>query len=181
MGGIAGASCSDIFSNAGGDWGGCLAGQDVVSGNMCSDPLFCDTVDYTISDNSPCMPENNTCADSIGAMLSGCDLTGVDNSEHVGAGVPRSFLVHQNVPNPFNPQTTIQFDLPQMSRVRLCVYDLAGRQVKMLVEGDSMAAGQWSTVWNGRNDSDRQVGAGVYFYRLEAGGFSQTKRMTLVK
>ena len=91
------------------------------------------------------------------------------------------FALEQNVPNPFNPLTTIYFELPEAARVRLQVYDISGRLVRTLVNGDSMGAGRQDVMWNGKDDSGQQVSAGVYFYHLNAGSFSDTKRMTLVK
>jgi hypothetical protein len=84
-------------------------------------------------------------------------------------------------PNPFNPQTTLAYDLPNRAAVSLRVYDLAGRSVWVLVDGEIVAEGRNETVWNGRDDSGRQVASGTYFYRLEAGEYSETRRMALVK
>ncbi len=87
----------------------------------------------------------------------------------------------QNVPNPFNPQTTIAFDLPHKGAVSVQVLDVAGRIVKKLIEGEVYSNGRHEVVWNGRDDAGRQVASGTYFYRLEAGSYSETKRMVLVK
>jgi len=86
-----------------------------------------------------------------------------------------------NIPNPFNPQTTIAFEIPGQQEVSLRVYDLSGRWVRDLVAGESYTTGRHEVVWNGRDDAGRQVASGTYFYRLEAGAFSETKRMVLVK
>jgi hypothetical protein len=92
-----------------------------------------------------------------------------------------ALMLGQNVPNPFNPQTTIAFDLPNQSAVRLAVYDVSGRLVDVLLDGDIAVQGRSEVVWQGRDMGGRVVSAGVYFYRLEAGSFSETKRMVLVK
>lgn len=91
------------------------------------------------------------------------------------------FALHAAVPNPFNPQTTIAFDLPASGEVRLAVYDVAGRLVRRLVDGEVRSAGRHEEIWDGRDAGGRTVAAGTYFYRLEAGGFADTRSMTLVK
>ena len=87
----------------------------------------------------------------------------------------------QAYPNPFNPRTTIAFNLPQKSAVNLHIYDLAGRRVRTLLDGEELQAGPNSVVWTGRNAQDRLVAAGVYFYRLEAGIHKAVRRVTLIK
>jgi len=84
-------------------------------------------------------------------------------------------------PNPFNPATTIRYDLPRREAVNLRVYDITGRHVKSLVLGTVEEPGINEVTWYGRDDAGRVVAAGVYFYRLEAGTFCETKRMVLVK
>ena len=87
----------------------------------------------------------------------------------------------QNHPNPFNPQTTISFNLPKETTAHLRVYDLSGRLVRTLLNDEMVQQGRNEVVWNGRDDFGRQVVSGIYFYRLEAAGYTETKRMTLVK
>ncbi len=84
-------------------------------------------------------------------------------------------------PNPFNPRTTIAFNLPQKSTVDLHIYDLAGRRVTTLLDGQELQAGPNSAVWTGRDAQDRLVAAGVYFYLLEAGPHKTVRRVTLIK
>lgn len=92
----------------------------------------------------------------------------------------------QNYPNPFNPATLISFALPQAGAVTLQVYSETGQQVRTLLDGE-MAAGQHEVSWNGRNESDQVVAAGLYFYRIIVQGnsgetvFTETRRMTLLK
>jgi flagellar hook assembly protein FlgD len=95
--------------------------------------------------------------------------------------IPARYRLGQNVPNPFNPMTTIYFEMPEAANVRLQVYDISGRLVRSLIGGESMGAGRQEVIWNGKDDAGMQVSAGVYFYHLSAGQFNQTKRMTLVK
>lgn len=95
--------------------------------------------------------------------------------------IPGPRLMLSNHPNPFNPMTTISFDLAKAAAVSLRVFDVSGRLVRVLVDGETVAEGRQEAVWNGRDDSGRRVASGTYFYRLEAGGYSETKRMALIK
>jgi hypothetical protein len=88
---------------------------------------------------------------------------------------PGAFVLEANHPNPFNPATTIRYALPQAEAVRLVVYNMLGQEVARLVEG-LVAAGRHEVVFDGQG-----LPSGVYLYRLEAGTFVQTRRMTLVK
>ncbi len=95
-------------------------------------------------------------------------------------GVLASIILHQNVPNPFNPSTTISYELESQGQVELQVFDLAGRLVRTLYRG-SEAAGMHEKVWMGRDKTGRIVATGVYFYRLHAGDEVETRRMLLTK
>jgi hypothetical protein len=88
--------------------------------------------------------------------------------------------LYPNQPNPFNPQTTLRFDLPEAGRVRLEVYDVAGRLVRVLVDGER-AAGSNEVVWDGRDDGGKAVGSGTYLARLSFNGRMETVRMGLVR
>lgn len=94
--------------------------------------------------------------------------------------VPAEFALHPNVPNPFNPVTTIQYDVPSSVDVNISIYDVAGRLVRELVN-EHRAAGRWSAQWNGDDDGGQRVASGVYFYRMRAGAFVDTKKMVLLK
>ena len=98
------------------------------------------------------------------------------------AGVPEAFRLRGNWPNPFNANATIAFDVPRTVPVRLVVYDVLGRRVRALHSGETLAAGQYRTVWNGRDDEGRPAASGVYLYRLTAGeGFTGVGRMALIR
>jgi hypothetical protein len=86
----------------------------------------------------------------------------------------------QNEPNPFNPVTSIKFALSNPAQTRLEIYDTTGRLVRALVDAP-MTAGVHTIVWNGLDDAGRPCGSGVYFYRLKAGAFEQSRRMTILK
>ena len=90
--------------------------------------------------------------------------------------LPTEFALHQNYPNPFNPATKISFDLPQDSKVNLVVYDLLGRKVSRLVNNEFKVAGKYTYDFNGA-----PLSSGVYFYRIETEGFTNAKRMILMK
>jgi hypothetical protein len=94
---------------------------------------------------------------------------------HNQNGIPKVFALMQNYPNPFNPTTTIQYALPKSSNVEIKVYDLVGREVTTLIN-EFKQAGNYSVEFNANN-----FASGVYFYRIKAGDFTDTKKMLLVK
>ncbi len=96
------------------------------------------------------------------------------------SNVIATILLHQNVPNPFNPSTTISYELKEDGPVRLEVYDVAGHLVRSLVK-EAQSTGRHEMIWNGRGQQGQMSAAGVYFYRLQADGETRTKRMLLVK
>jgi flagellar hook assembly protein FlgD len=105
---------------------------------------------------------------------------GVSIATGVGDGA-RRFALHQNVPNPFNPTTIVAFDVPlDGADVHVSIYDPAGRLVRELVN-QRYDAGSWSAQWNGEDSKGRRVASGVYFYRMRAGSFVDTKKMVLLK
>jgi photosystem II stability/assembly factor-like uncharacterized protein len=100
-------------------------------------------------------------------------VTGV--KQPIASALPRSFQLEQNYPNPFNPSTTISYQLSEVSIVKLNVYDILGRQVATLVNG-RQNAGNYNVTFNASN-----LSTGVYFYRLQAGTYSNTKKLMLIK
>ena len=95
--------------------------------------------------------------------------------EPISSTVPKSYRLHQNYPNPFNPTTKIKFELPKSSFVKLVVYDILGREVIKLVN-EKLTAGSYETEWGAQ-----EFASGVYFYKLVANDFSETKKMLLIK
>ncbi|NIM98111.1 MAG: T9SS type A sorting domain-containing protein [candidate division Zixibacteria bacterium] len=93
---------------------------------------------------------------------------------------PSSFTLFQNQPNPFNPETRISYYLPRACQVNLSIYNLLGQKVKTLFDGHQ-DAGMQSLFWDGRSDGGIQLSSGIYFYRLLAGDFRETKKMTLMR
>lgn len=94
--------------------------------------------------------------------------------------LPKEFTLSPNYPNPFNPETNISFALPENSLVNLKVYNLSGQLVKTLVDSN-LPAGTYTVTWNGTNSAEEKVASGIYFYRLSAGTYSQTRKMCLLK
>ena len=94
--------------------------------------------------------------------------------------VPATFTLHQNFPNPFNPVTTLRYDLPSDALVTLSIYDMLGREVTQLVN-TTQEAGFKSIQWDATDSMGRPVSAGVYLYQIQAGEFVQTKKMVLLK
>ena len=97
------------------------------------------------------------------------------------AVVPLANSLSQNYPNPFNPETTIRYDLSSDAIVSLAVYNIAGQVVRKLVDGESLAAGQYQAVWDGRNESGTSVASGMYFYLLRAGDYVAKRKMVLLR
>ncbi|MBK7141500.1 MAG: T9SS type A sorting domain-containing protein [bacterium] len=93
---------------------------------------------------------------------------------------PVRFALAQNYPNPFNPSTSITFTLPFPSRVRLSVYNILGEKVTDLLVA-TLPAGEHSRIWDGADQAGSPVASGVYWYRLEAGSFTATRKMLLLK
>ncbi len=113
-------------------------------------------------------------------VLSNDAVAGLDPDDLLPVS-PSKYSLGQNHPNPFNPSTTIRFDLPESAAVSLRVFDVTGRLVRVLLGNETVPAGTNKAVWNGRDDTRRVVAAGVYFYRLETVTYSETRSMTLVK
>jgi hypothetical protein len=100
--------------------------------------------------------------------------TGVTSTPSYG------LVLSQNVPNPFNPTTSISYVLPKRTRVTLRIYNVEGRPVATLVDGVE-APGPHAADWNGRNEAGAPQPSGVYFYRLKAGEQLLTRKMVLIK
>ena len=90
------------------------------------------------------------------------------------------FSLKSNFPNPFNPETTIPFYLPRKVHIKLVIYDILGRQVKLLEEGEKLA-GEHHVLWDGTNDLGLQVANGIYLCRMIVGHFCKTRKLTLMR
>ncbi|MCP4573883.1 MAG: T9SS type A sorting domain-containing protein [bacterium] len=175
--------CVDIYGNSGGDWTGAITSQYWIDGNFDGDPCFCDADDgnYELCAASPCLPGASPagwCLGLIGAYDQGCSTpSGVDMSETV----PAAYRLVGAYPNPFNPVTAVVYELAGPATVTLRVYDLAGRLVQVLEERTPRGPGRHEAEWRGRNLQGHDAAAGVYLVRMEAGDFSSTGRLTLIR
>ena len=112
--------------------------------------------------------------DSSGNILS-------SGTENVNLDLlPEKFLVHDNYPNPFNPITTIQYELPNYSNVKVTLFDITGRTIKEINFGE-MVPGRYAYVWDGTNDVGNLVSTGIYFFQINAGSNTAIKKMLLLK
>ncbi|MFC1550056.1 FlgD immunoglobulin-like domain containing protein [Candidatus Neomarinimicrobiota bacterium] len=96
------------------------------------------------------------------------------------SSIPSEFRLQQNFPNPFNPTTTINYQIPSDSQVSITVYDLMGKEVKTIFTGNKQA-GHYTVGWDGRNNIGQLVSGGVYLYNIKTSKFTQTRKMILLK
>ena len=95
---------------------------------------------------------------------------------------PREFALHQNFPNPFNPDTTIKYDLAESADVTLQIYNVLGQVVRTLVASEAQNAGRYQIRWNGMDDRGVSVSSGIYFYKISADGkFQNVRKLMLLK
>jgi hypothetical protein len=107
-------------------------------------------------------------------------MQNVTNIDISGADVPRAYGLAQSYPNPFNPSTTIRFNMKDRGLVTIKVYTVAGQLVRTLVNGVK-EAGSYSVPWDGRGDRGRGIASGIYFYKMETNGFSATKKLVMLR
>ncbi len=110
----------------------------------------------------------------------------VNNNIKSFSALPKQFLLGQNYPNPFNPTTQIKYTLAQTSKIRIEIFNTLGQRVTTLIGGEVKPTGNYEVTWNGRDELNRAVGSGLFFYRLTAESLSgkqfvQTRKMLLVK
>ncbi len=178
--GVAGFSASGVDGNAGGsrlwatyyftllDWSG-----------IDNDGVKIDTLKFDLGSDLLFVADGQLLFKPIwtGPVVFGSptDVRSVD-----APSLPGSFRLGQNFPNPFNPVTEIEFDLPVRSDVTLSVFNILGQEVARLVDNE-LSAGSYIVDWDGTSDNGNSVASGIYFYRLQAENFSNTKKMVLVK
>ncbi|MEO8512226.1 MAG: T9SS type A sorting domain-containing protein [Ignavibacteria bacterium] len=104
------------------------------------------------------------------------DTARVIGIENTSTSIPKEFRLYQNYPNPFNPKTTINFDIPKNSNIDIKVYDIMGKLVAVLSDNEFKNAGSYKVTWEASN-----FASGIYFYRIEADNFVDSKKMVLVK
>jgi hypothetical protein len=105
-----------------------------------------------------------------------------EEDEELGAQAswPMNFALGQSYPNPLHERTTIAYQLPIESPVSLKIYNVAGQVVRELASG-KQKPGYYKASWDGKDGSGRQVSSGIYFYRLDAGGFTKTNKLVVVR
>lgn len=125
----------------------------------------------------------------VGTLIGPTGLSGVNSIAIKGtvtgissgsANSASRFVLHPASPNPFNPSTTIRYEIPKTGQVQLTVFNMLGQVVRALVN-EEKRAGTYSVEWDGRNDAGNVVGSGVYLYRLQAGSSARTMKMILMK
>ena len=132
---------------------------------------------FSISNNQFCGPYPHCLEDFVGAQdTSNCMQMYNQNIYNF----PLNYSLNQNHPNPFNPVTSLRYELPEDGLVNITIYDMMGRVVKILVNG-SQTAGYKSVQWNATNDRNESVSAGLYLYTIQAGEFIETKKMVLLR
>ena len=192
--GIDGGAVYVHYSNVAGGWDGLY--------NIDDDPLFRDVEGFHLNEKSPCIgagidsmqiegtwyfapatdgegnprPNPDSCKPDIGYWESPdleCPPVSIKSVPTVAN--PRYYRLFQNYPNPFNPGTSIKFSIPQSGFITLKIFNAAGERVANLISGN-LPAGDYQYSWNAVN-----LSSGLYFYRLEAASFSQTRKMLLVR
>ena len=128
------------------------------------------TVNFTDKKASASLNGSVTLNETVNRNLSGLTVK----------NVPNEYALNQNYPNPFNPTTTIEYQLPEDTRVNVSIYNMVGKKVKTLVS-ESKEAGYHEIQWDATNEFGSKVSAGVYFYRITTGEFSKTHKMVLIK
>lgn len=151
--------------------------------NISADPLY--NPDYTLSSHSPCIDAGDPRPryldpDGTRNDMGAYPYYGDGGFPKAAAAVPMTYSLDQNYPNPFNPITTIHFTLAQPGPVEVAVFNILGQRVVTLIDAP-MNAGRHSVVWNGADAAGQPVASGMYFYRLTAAEFQDSKKMVLLK
>jgi len=107
-------------------------------------------------------------------------ITVTPKSAVMDQNVPSIYALFQNFPNPFNPVTTISYALPKKSRVILRIFSITGSEIRTLID-EEKSAGSYKAIWDARDRFGRSVGSGIYFYQLNAGTFTERRKMLLVR
>ena len=153
----------------------------VIPEELCTLPIdwtndiFGDSI-LSVYQNHFCSPYPYCIEDYVGEQ----DITNCEQVSLIDEALPITYNLYNAYPNPFNPVTTIRYDLPKGTLVNITIYDMMGRLVSNLVSSQQHA-GYKSIQWNATNNQGQPVSAGLYIYIIEAGDYNQTKKMVLLK
>ena len=162
--------------------GGALGVNNIIADPMFNDP---NAGDFSLKTGSPGIGSASDASDrgnpivdwTRAVELAGAPITGVEQS---GPQLVRSFALDQNYPNPFNPSTSISFSLAKTGHVTLDIYNITGQKVRTLVD-EEKAVGFYSVNWNGLDNQNQAVAAGVYFFQLQSAAKMETRKMIIIK
>ena len=156
----------------------CVGAVDFLCVEVRSDTAFIYPVgDYSgVSNFEFVVFDTSAASDTVSVIIDVRALVGIVNE----GLIPQAYSLSDNYPNPFNPQTTISYGLPQQSDLSLIIYNIMGQEIMRWDEQNSQA-GFYQKIWNGRNKFGVPVASGVYFYRIIAGEFVKTRKMILLK
>ena len=135
-----------------------------------------DPNNFNIYENQLCPPYPDCVTDYVGYQ----DTTNCVQVSIIDETLPIIYKLYNAYPNPFNPVTTLRYDLPDDALVNITIYDMMGRVVSNLVSSQQ-DAGYKSVQWNATNNAGQPVSAGIYIYTIQAGEYRQTKKMGLLK
>ncbi len=173
------AECCDVYGNSGGDWSGCLEGQEGTDGNFSADPLFCrepGSPSYMLQADSPCATKGTVTCRQIGAWPVGCDQ--FSSPPHAVAALPH-LRIDPDV-SFSGSSCRISYRLEAAGEVRIVLVNVTGRVVRDLNEG-VLPAGDHVFLWDGRDHRGQKLEAGVYWAQLTAGGRATARRVVIVK
>jgi hypothetical protein len=118
-------------------------------------------------------------SDNVSILLNRTIIVNVEDEEDIDQ-LPKQFSLSQNYPNPFNQSTKIEFAMVNSGFISLEIYDILGRKVRALVS-ENLSAGYKSVLWDGKDNSGKEVASGIYFYQLKVENFSEARKLVLLK
>lgn len=176
-------TCCDVYGNEGGDWVGCLLGQDETDGNLHADPIFCGEHEpeapWTVRSDSPCGPDYNPECGRIGAWPVGCYPSGTGDQTDGQA----CRLVIMGHPNPSPGAVHITYQSPRTAvdaRVQVELRDISGRLIRPLSDAVPHCD-RCSIEWDGMDSAGKDAPSGMYFLLLRAAGRVATERVLLLR